>query len=108
MQDAANCPLVVADATNYSAHYIGFDDRDNATTLFTTNYGAGLRVFDIHNPAQPKEIAYYHPVPNPNTAPANHPARIAFSLCNTEAEYSNLESFRALRISSISSTFSLG
>lgn len=63
----ANCPITVADNANYSAHYVGFDDVNNATTLFTTNYTAGLRVWDIHDPAHPREIAYYHPVPNPNT-----------------------------------------
>lgn len=65
--DVANCPTTIADSANYSAHYVGFDDVNNATTLFTTNYTAGLRVWDIHDPAHPKEIAYYHPVPNPDT-----------------------------------------
>ena len=63
----ANCLMTEFDVANYSAHYVGIDNVNEATTLFTTNYTAGLRVWDIHDPAKPKEIAYYHPVPNPNT-----------------------------------------
>ena len=65
VNDPANCATTEFDVANYSAHYVGFDDVDNATTLFTTNYSAGLRVWDIRNPASPREIAYWHPVPNP-------------------------------------------
>lgn len=64
---AENCLKTEIDVANYSAHYVGFDDVYNATTLFTTHYTGGLRVWDIRDPAQPKEIAYWHPVPNPNT-----------------------------------------
>ncbi|MGJ8668684.1 MAG: LVIVD repeat-containing protein [Oceanococcus sp.] len=62
-----NCLTTELDIANYSAHYVGFDDVNNATTLFTTHYSAGLRVWDIHDPANPVEIAYWHPAPNPNT-----------------------------------------
>ncbi|TDU25659.1 hypothetical protein DFR24_4104 [Panacagrimonas perspica] len=63
----ANCGTTEIDVANYSAHYVGFDDVNNATTLFTTNYTAGMRVLDIRDPRNPREIAYWHPVPNPNT-----------------------------------------
>ncbi len=65
--DPANCLSTELDLANYSAHYVGIDDPNNATTLFTTNYAAGLRVLDIHDPVHPKEIAYWHPAPDPNT-----------------------------------------
>lgn len=65
VNDPANCATTEFDAANYSAHYVGFDDPNNATTLFTTNYSAGLRVWDIRDPAHPREIAYWHPAPNP-------------------------------------------
>jgi hypothetical protein len=67
VNDPAKCLQTEIDVANYSAHYVGFDDVQNATTLFTTHYTGGLRVWDIRNPAQPKEIAYWHPVPNPKT-----------------------------------------
>jgi len=67
VNDPAKCLETEIDVANYSAHYVGFDDVQNATTLFTTHYTGGLRVWDIRNPAQPKEIAYWHPVPNPKT-----------------------------------------
>jgi hypothetical protein len=63
----ANCATTELDVANYSAHYVGIDNPNEATTLFTTNYSAGLRVLDIHDPRNPREIAYWHPVPNPGT-----------------------------------------
>ncbi len=62
-----NCLQTEIDIANYSAHYVGFDDKYNATTLFMTYYTGGLRVWDIRDPANPFEIAYWHPAPNTNT-----------------------------------------
>ncbi len=62
-----NCAETEIDIANYSAHYVGFDDVNNATTLFMSYYTGGLRVWDIRDPANPFEIAYWHPAPNPNT-----------------------------------------
>lgn len=62
-----NCLATELDIANYSAHYVGVDDVNNATTLFTTHYTAGLRAWDIRDPRNPREIAYWHPAPNPNT-----------------------------------------
>ncbi|MGB1580530.1 MAG: hypothetical protein ACPHER_03365, partial [Nevskiales bacterium] len=61
-----NCLQTESDIANYSAHYVGFDDVNNATTLFMTYYTGGLRVWDIRDPANPYEIAYWHPAPNTN------------------------------------------
>jgi hypothetical protein len=77
VQQQGNCATSQLDLANYSSHYVGFDDPDNATTLFTTNYASGLRVWDIHDPAHPKEIAYWHPVPIANTALLSTGAQVA-------------------------------
>lgn len=69
VQQTINCPAVTPDGANYSAHYVGIDDIFNATTLFTTNYAAGMRVVNISDPANPVEIGYFHPAPNPNAGP---------------------------------------
>lgn len=63
-----HCGKMLLDLVNYSSHYVGFDNRQNATTLFESAYGAGLRVWDIHDPTNPREIAYWHPAPIGNTA----------------------------------------
>lgn len=69
VQQQNNCAAVAFDGTNYSAHYVGVDNIFNASLLFTTQYAAGLRVVDIRDPANPVEIAYFHPTPNPNAGP---------------------------------------
>lgn len=66
VQQYANCATTAEDAANYSSHYAGIDDVSNASLLFTTQYAAGLRVYDIRNPYKPAEIAYYHPAPLSN------------------------------------------
>ncbi len=67
VQKRENCATTQHDLVNYSSHYVGFDDEDQPTTLFTSNYGSGLRVWDIHDPTQPKEIAYFQPAPIADT-----------------------------------------
>ena len=70
VQNPAHCATTIPDSANYSSHYVGFDNVDDATTVFTTNYSSGLRVWDIHDVANPKEIAYWHPIPNAHTPEA--------------------------------------
>lgn len=67
VNDPAHCAETEVDVANYSAHYVGFDNVQDAKLLFTTHYTGGLRVWDIRDPAHPVEIAYWHPKPNPNT-----------------------------------------
>lgn len=45
----------------YSCHYCNVDDADNATIAACSCFSAGLRIFDIHDAANPKEIGYYKP-----------------------------------------------
>jgi uncharacterized protein (TIGR03382 family) len=64
VNDPANCAAVVNDPNlglGYSSHYCGVDSTRDPTILACSFFEAGLRVFDIKDPAQPKEIAYYKP-----------------------------------------------
>jgi hypothetical protein len=68
--DPKNCDQVVPDIAGlsiftYGSHYCSIDNRDNATALACSYFNSGVRVFDIRDPARPKEIAYYNP---PSTA----------------------------------------
>jgi hypothetical protein len=67
VQKPENCARTLLDLANYSAHYVGFDDAEDAKLLFETAYAAGLRVWDIRDTANPKEIAYWKPAPVTNT-----------------------------------------
>jgi hypothetical protein len=67
VNDPGNCPSTFQDRANYSSHYMGVDDMEDATTMFVTWYTAGLRVIDIRDPANPTEIAYFNPPPQPDT-----------------------------------------
>jgi hypothetical protein len=46
---------------SYDSHYCAIDTPVNATALACGYFNSGVRVFDIRNPAQPKEVAYYVP-----------------------------------------------
>jgi hypothetical protein len=64
--DTKNCAQVIPDIAGlsiftYGSHYCSVDNRDNATALACSYFNSGVRVFDIRNPARPKEIAYYNP-----------------------------------------------
>ena len=62
--DPANCAVVLAnvpDVISSSSHYCGVDRVDNPTIAACTYREAGLRIFDISNPASAREIGYYKP-----------------------------------------------
>jgi len=72
-----NCDKVMPDTIGegiftYGSHICSVDNRENATALACGYFESGIRVFDIRDPAHPKEIAYYNPAPvipestNPN------------------------------------------
>ncbi len=45
----------------YQAHYCGVDREINPTALACGYFQSGVRVFDIRDPLQPAELAYYNP-----------------------------------------------
>ncbi len=64
--DPKNCDAVLPDVTGlsiftYGSHYCSVDSRENATAMACSYFNSGIRVFDIRNPSQPKEIAYFNP-----------------------------------------------
>jgi len=64
VSDTANCPVVLAntpDVFSSSSHYCGVDRVDNPTIAACTYREAGLRIFNIADPASPREIGYYKP-----------------------------------------------
>lgn len=64
--DPKNAAAVANDNVLYWGHYTGVDNVSNATTLFVTWYGSGLRLLDIRDPLHIKEFAYYNPPAHPN------------------------------------------
>jgi hypothetical protein len=73
-----SCPIVVPDLVGlsiftYGSHYCSVDNKQNATTLACGYFNSGVRVFDIRNPANPKEIAYFNPAGATTASPgSNH------------------------------------
>ena len=64
--DVKNCDSVIPDITgifpfSYGSHYCSVDSRENATAMAWSYFNSGIRVFDIRDPAHPKEIAYFNP-----------------------------------------------
>ncbi len=65
VDDPKNCQLTENDITakmggyGYSVHDCTFDNPRDATLLACSSHQAGIRVFDIHDPERPREIAYF-------------------------------------------------
>ncbi len=65
VDDPANCGLTEHDITatmggyGYSLHDCTFDNPLDAKLLACSSHQAGVRVFDIHDPYHPREIAYF-------------------------------------------------
>ena len=79
--DPKNCDAVLQDITGlstftYGSHYCSVDSRENATAMACSYFNSGVRVFDIRNPATPKEIAYFNPKSSPTAVlGSNHSLR---------------------------------
>jgi hypothetical protein len=63
VHDPANCATTLPEALNpgfvYDSHYCNVDNPHNAKILACSYWESGVRVFDIHDPYHPREIAYF-------------------------------------------------
>jgi hypothetical protein len=84
--DPANCSTVVngvpilptGPSFGYSCGYCAVDDADDAKLAACSCFSAGLRIFDIHDPLNPSEVAYFKPPAQATRAlPASQYANIA-------------------------------
>ena len=57
----ANDPAFLTTSFGYSAHYCTADNREDTHLVACSRHEAGIRVFDVRDPSNPKEIAYYKP-----------------------------------------------
>jgi hypothetical protein len=61
INDPEHCPDQLASGTNSSVHYHDFDDGDDTTFVMASMWNAGIRVFDVRDPSEPVEVAYFNP-----------------------------------------------
>lgn len=54
-------PLIGSRVFLYDTHYCSTDRLHDPTILACASFGSGIRVYDIRNPYNPHEIAYYNP-----------------------------------------------
>ena len=66
-----NCPQSIDDGLLYSTHYTDVDDQENARLGLFPMYNAGLRVADLSDPGNPKEVGYFNPPPDTDTKYGN-------------------------------------
>ncbi len=59
--ETAKADLVGSGIFAYDAHYCSVDKPVDPTALACGYFNSGVRVFNITNPLQPKEIAYFNP-----------------------------------------------
>ena len=52
-------PVSILQGNFYSSHYLGVDNTDEARLAAFTWYSSGLRVVDISDPYNPKEVGYF-------------------------------------------------
>lgn len=72
--DPANCSETAFEPGQrsniaYSPHYCKPDDPERTTALACSWTQGGVRVFDVRDPLQAREIAYYNPRPRPEESP---------------------------------------
>jgi hypothetical protein len=61
INDPANCATAIADGEDASVHYHDVDNAARTTFVMASMWNAGLRIFDVRQPRQPKEVAYFNP-----------------------------------------------
>ncbi len=60
-QEPEFCAAAVESSVNSTSHYHEVDDPDHTTFAMVSMKNAGLRIFDVRNPAAPIEVAYFNP-----------------------------------------------
>jgi hypothetical protein len=61
VNEPANCPAQLEARENDSVHYHDVDDPQDTTFVMASMWNAGLRIFDVRDPANPTEVAYFNP-----------------------------------------------
>ena len=56
-----NCATQIADGENDSVHYHDVDSATNTHFVMASMWNAGIRIFDVRDPAKPTEVAYFNP-----------------------------------------------
>lgn len=61
INEPAHCATQLADGETDSVHYQDVDSATNTHFVMASMWNAGIRIFDVRNPAQPTEVAYFNP-----------------------------------------------
>jgi hypothetical protein len=65
VHDPKNCSATLNDDSTkifrYDSHYCTVDDPQDARLALCAYFESGIRVFDIHDPYRPREVAYFKP-----------------------------------------------
>jgi hypothetical protein len=61
INDAIHCPEQLASQVNASVHYHDVDNPDDTHFAMISAWNAGLRIYDVRDPAHPHEVAYFNP-----------------------------------------------
>lgn len=61
INEPQNCATQLQDGENDSVHYHDVDSATNTHFVMASMWNAGIRIFDVRNPAKPTEVAYFNP-----------------------------------------------
>ena len=61
INQVANCGAQLDSGVDASVHYHDVDSRQQTTFVMASMWNAGLRLFDVRDPATPTEVAYFNP-----------------------------------------------
>ena len=61
INEPANCAAQLASGVNASVHYHDVDDERRTTFAMVPMWNAGLRIVDLRDPEQPREVGYFNP-----------------------------------------------
>jgi hypothetical protein len=70
VQDHCDDPAVAVESAlgNYGTHYNSVDNLTDTKLGLFSSTAAGIRIVDLRNPRRPREVAYYKPGAEPDTA----------------------------------------